>query len=157
MKLYRRGLEALEASQLDRAGSCLTDAIGADDRNAHAWMALGVVRFRQDRLFQAASAFDRAARLEPTRHEPHFNIGTVLESAGHHAQAVEAYNTALKLAPNQLEVMENLARCYIHTGTQPQRARELIERCLQTERRPEWRAWLQDQAVRLRPGREQSP
>lgn len=157
MELYSRGLRAYRASDLDRARRYLTDAVTVNDHNACAWMALGAVEFHRDRFFQAASAFHRAAMLEPTRYEPHFNIGTILESVGRYAQAIEAYRTALKLAPGQIEVMENLARCYVRSNTRLDEARGLIDKAIQSERRPAWRMWLAGQAAALRAKGDHEP
>ena len=46
----------------------------------------------------------------PHRYEPHFNLGSVLESAGLYSQAIKAYKGVLELAPDNVEVMKNLAQ-----------------------------------------------
>ena len=148
-RLYERGINAYRASNLELAGEYLEKAIGMDEQNIHAWMVLGIVHFEREKLFEAAHAFHRVSRLEPSRYEPHFNIGTILESVGRYEQAIESYETALKAAPGQLEVMENLARCYLKANQKPDRTRKLIERSLAVEQRPEWRDWLRSQALRL--------
>ena len=148
-KLYQQGMEAYESKDRPKARSLLTEAVTADSRNAHAWVALGVVEMEMDNLFDAAVAFHRAARLQPSRYEPHYNVGLLYESLGRYQRAAEAYESALELAPDQTEVMENLARCYIRSGTKLDRAKELIDRALQKERRPEWREWLERQSLRL--------
>lgn len=151
MQLYRKGLEAHEASHLDKAHKLLSGAVAADKRNASAWMALGAIEFERDSLFKAAEAFHRACRLEPRRYEPHFNVGTILESAGRYQQAVREYEIALELAPDQIEVMENLARCYIKLDTNLDKAKKLVDRALTFEARSEWRLWLMKQSNRLSP------
>ncbi len=143
--LYQEGLEDYQAGDPDKARMHLVDSVEADERNARGWMLLGVIEYENDKLFEAASAFRRAARLEPMRYEPHFNIGAVLEKAGRYEQAIESYETALKLAPDELAVMENLARCYIRTETKLSVAKELIAQALPREARPEWRIWLAEQ------------
>ncbi|MCK4277112.1 MAG: tetratricopeptide repeat protein [Phycisphaerae bacterium] len=128
-----------------------------DERNARGWMLLGVIEYENDRLFEAASAFHRASRLEPMRYEPHFNTGAVLEKAGRYEQAIESYEAALKLAPDELAVMENLARCYIRAKTKLSVAKELIAKALPKEARPEWRIWLAEQLHRLEAGARDTP
>lgn len=149
MGLYKRGAAAHEAEDLEKACELLSKAVAVDNRNACAWMELGVVEFKRDRAFHAASAFDRAARLEPTRYEPHLNMGTVLESVGRYKEAINSYETAQRLAPDEIHVMENLARCYVQANTDLQKAKELVHKALLREDRPQWRAWLQAQVVRL--------
>jgi len=149
MELYRQGRQACRARDLERAGELLGKAVGVDDRNVLAWMTLGLVHHERQRAYEAAEAFHRAARLEPTRYEPHFNLGIVLESAGRLGPAIDAYEKALALAPEEVAVMENLARCYIRADRDLGRAAELVEKALRSERRPEWRLWLQQQSARL--------
>ena len=146
LALYRKGLDAYRASLRDKAQEYLAGSVAEDERNAHAWMALGVVEFERDRLFEAAHAFHRAARLAPDRYEPHFNLGMLMESVGRYAQAITAYEKALTLSVDQTEVMENLARCYLVTNQNSVKAKELVDRALLSERRPEWRAWLERQS-----------
>ncbi len=149
IELYRKGMAAYEAGDFIEAHKCLAKSVSQDDRNVRAWMALGVVEFERDSFFEAAHAFHRVARLAPTRYEPHFNLGIILESVGRHTQAIEAYEKALKLAPHQTEVMENMARCYIRTDQDLDKARGLIDQALLDEHRPRWQQWLERQSLRL--------
>jgi len=154
---YRLAAKAHKKDDLKSARKHATAALDASDRNAEAWMLLGLIEYQEDRIFEAASCFHRAGLLAPDRYEPPYNIGILLESAGRYKQAIESYQTALKLNPNQLEVMENLARCYIRSNTDLDHAKELIDRALLTEQRPQWREWLLDQSRRLATRKESSP
>lgn len=149
MSLYQQGLDADARGKHDQARDLLRQAVDADEDNASAWMALGGVEFPLENYFEAAQAFHHAARLAPTRYEPHFNLGTVLEAVGHYSDAIKAYEVALSLAPDQLEVMENLARALVRSGREPERAEALVRQALRTEFRPDWREWLLLQASRL--------
>lgn len=149
MSLYQQGLDADVRGKHDQARDLLRQSVDADEDNASAWMALGGVEFRLENYFEAAEAFHHAARLAPTRYEPHFNLGTVLEAVGHYSDAIQAYEVALSLAPDQLEVMENLARALVRSGREPERAEALVRQALRTEFRPDWREWLLLQASRL--------
>jgi len=154
---YRLAAQAYEDDDLKSAREHATAALDASDRNAEAWMLMGLIEYKEDRVFDAASCFHRASFLVPDRFEPPYNIGILLESAGRYKQAIESYQAALKLSPNQLEVMENLARCYIRSNTDLDHAKELIDRALLTEQRPQWRLWLLDQSHRLATRKEASP
>jgi len=152
IQLLKKGQEARDASQPEQARKCLAQAVLEDDRNAVAWMALGALEYEQGKYYEAACAFHRASRLEPSRYEPHFNIGLVMESAGLYFKAIPAYESALKLSGEQLEVMEHLARCYVRTGTNLRKARELVDKAGAVECRPEWLRWLEQASAKL--GRE---
>ena len=147
--LYEESMDAYQNSDLELAQKKLRRAVAEDSRHGGAWLALGVVEFQRRRFFQAAEAFDRAVHLLPTRYEPRFNLGSVFESVGRYGKAIEHYRTALDLSPDQVEVMENLARCYILMNQNLEEAKELIDRSLAREHRPKWRRWLQQQGVRL--------
>jgi tetratricopeptide (TPR) repeat protein len=156
MNIYHLGLTAYHDSLISQAHEHFTNAINVDEQNVYAWMMLGLVEYKQDNLFKAAYAFHQAAVLEPDRYEPHFNIGTIQESVDRYGQAIEAYETALKLAPDQVEIMENLARCYIKTNQKLDKAQQLIVRALVAEQRPQWRMWLENQALRLSSKKEEN-
>lgn len=149
MRLYESGLKEYRASNLDQAKIHLQKAVAQDDRNPHAWMALGLVEFKRDRLFDAAYAFHKASHIEPSRYEPLYNIGILYETIGRYDQAIEAYEKAFQLAPNQVEVMENLARCYIKTNQNPEHTKELIDKAILSEERPQWQDWLKEQSIFL--------
>ncbi len=149
MALLRKGQHAYASGNMDEARKCLAQAVIVDSQNAYAWMALGLVHYHCDHLYDAAAAFDKAAKLEPDRYEPQFNIGSVLETCGRYREAIQAYEKALHLAPDRVEVMENLARCYIRARAEPAKAKELVDKALAQEARPEWQVWLKHQAARL--------
>jgi len=147
--LYRSALRARQDGDLAAARELMAAAVEKDDRNARAWMRLGLYQYEEGNLYDAAQAFHRASRLRPERYEPHFNIGMVHESVGHLRQAIREYELALELAPGQVAVMENLARCYLATNTEMDKAKRLVNQALESESRPEWVRWLTGQAIRL--------
>lgn len=146
--LYEKSMTAYSESRPKDAITHLNEAVNIDPQNSKAWMTLGVLEYARDCIFEAAQAFHRASKLEPTRYEPHFNLGSIFESVGYHEQAIEEYEVALKLAPSNIEVMENLARCYFRSGKKTPNAQNLVRQALQKELRPEWRRWLEMQNCR---------
>lgn len=146
--LYQEAMSEYRAGLIEDARRLLRESVEADSRNAPAWVAMGVLEYENNNLFEAADAFGRALRLEPRRVEPHYNMGLVYETAGKYSQAVESYEKALELAPDEPTVMENLIRCYIKTD-HPREALRLIDGALLLEQRPPWREWLELQKFRL--------
>ena len=144
MNLYRQAMLSEQAGDSSQAVRLLEQAVKADDTNAYAWMALGEAAYRQERMYDAARAFDKAAKLEPDRWEPHYNSGIVLEEAGLFEEAIQEYRMALDLSPSRLEVMENLARVYVRTNNR-EAAEPLLRRAVAQEGRPQWRRWLKSQ------------
>lgn len=155
--LLREGFEAYRRGELDAAADRLRGSVRADGRNAAAWLALGVAEHDRRRFQEAAEAYQRASELVPSRFEPHYNLGTLLESVGRFDQAIEAYEAALEAAPDNLYVQENLARAYIRADRDLNRARRLVGEALEREYRPEWRQWLRLQSLRLSKQSPDSP
>ncbi len=147
--LYREAMSEYGAGNIEGARRLLGESVETDSRNASAWVALGVLEYESNNLFEAADAFGRALHLEPRRFEPHYNMGLVYETAWKYSQAVESYKKALDLAPDEPAVMENLIRCYIKTNHPKEETLRLIDRALLLEQRPQWREWLEIQKAAL--------
>lgn len=146
---YRLAAASYDKGDFKTARDQAQKAIAAYDRNAQAWMLMGLIENEECRIFEAAGCFHKASLLAPDRYEPLYNIGVLLESFGRYMEAIESYQAALKLSPGQLEVIENLARCYIRTGTHLNEAKSLIDQALLTEQRSQWRQWLSQQSHML--------
>ena len=135
------GIAEFRLNHLDQAGSAVQKETVSSPRDANAWMWLGVVRLAQDRAEEAADALDRAAKLKPDdqdilyhRGRAHllvsknsyarmFKINThswlvhrVLAQADaeadRHADAIAEYEAAIKLAPTQPGLHEELGSEY---------------------------------------------
>lgn len=156
MKLYREGVEAYKNSDRERARQSFDESVALNRRNVQAWMHLGVVEFELYNLFEAAEAFQRASDLARDRYEPHFNLGSVFESAGKLDEAISEYKKAFELAPRSAEVMENLARCYLATNHDRGETAQLLENALAVEHRPEWIRWVRSQLQLLGERKETS-
>lgn len=149
MDVYRRAVALHESGETDEALELLRTAIDKYERNAFAWMRLGVLEFERNRMFEAAQAFSRTSELVPDQHQPYFNLGSVLEAAGKYDDAIRQYRIAMEKSSSNPEIMENLARCYLATDARISEARNLVENALRFEQRPEWVVWLQEQIQRI--------
>lgn len=157
--IVQDALNALAKDEHDRSAELALRAIEIDDGFADSWLILGLVRFQQDRLQDAAVALQRAADLAPSNPIPRYNLGIVFETAGLYDRAIEAYESALRLAPDDLYTIENLARTYVRAKQSFPRALELVQQALQREYREHWREWLiiQESLLRERVAREEAP
>jgi len=147
---YRMGVTALSAGELERAERRFQEATELNPYHGAAHNDLGVVHFRRGDLYQAAVAFDTAAKNLVDRHEPFFNLGMVLEKGGLLREAMEAYRNALRLAPEDLPTIRALVRTRAKLGEGGAQTARLIERALLQEQNPQWRRWLRLQRLRLR-------
>jgi len=102
----------------------------------------GLCLLLQDKYFEAAVAFKRAATFEPTDSRPRYNLGVTFERATNWVVAAEYYEQALKLDPEDLHACENLIRVYVKLGRPRSEIAPLARRALLKEMRPEWIAWL---------------
>jgi Tfp pilus assembly protein PilF len=148
MELYKQAMSEYDAKNFHRAHNLLRQSVEVYGRNASAWLALGIVEYEKDNLFEAAHAVSQALRLEPGRFEVHYNMGLIYETAVKYSQAIVSYNKALQIAPDEPAVMENLIRCYMKTGQQREEILQLIDRALLLEPRLQWREWLEVQKYR---------
>lgn len=147
---YKSAMDDYRDERMEAAEEGLREAIEISDRNVAAWNALGVVSFHQGDFATATRAFQSASRLSPGAYEPHYNLGLVFETMGRFADAIRTYEAGLALDSDALELQENLARTYIRADVQPRRAEELLREALKWENRPEWRKWMELEAIRLR-------
>lgn len=145
------GVRLLARDEYEDARGAFEAAIEASPGSAAAWNNLGSTLQQQDRPAAAARAYRRAAELQPHRPEPLNNLGLVLEQAGRLDRAIHHYHQALELDPDSPRVLGNLVRARVLRGDTGEDLREQIDRLLQVDDRPEWAAWAQRQAIRLRP------
>ena len=146
---YRQGLAAYQGGELESAAQALESAIREVPEHSFAWVLLGAVEYERQRYLYAGRAFERAAKLAPDRFEGHFSLGLVFETVGNRVEAIPHYRKALEIAPKEVEVLENLARCLIEMREQLDEAEELIDLAIELEHRPEWLVWLRRQKATL--------
>ena len=156
-KLYSRGAGALSEDKLPEAKRYLLQALELNAYHGAAHNDLGVVYFKEGNFYEAASEFDVASRHLLGRYRPFYNLGMVLEEAGQLRQAADAYQNALKIAPEELAVMENLARTYVKLNSNHRETIELLAKSLLREQDPDWQRWLRLQLFRLRGDPEVPP
>jgi tetratricopeptide (TPR) repeat protein len=102
-------------------------------------------------LYDAAREFDYAARLMPYQPDPRNNLGLVFEETGKFREAVESYERARKLAPDNPEYIGNLARVRVRRGDRDDETRKLLEELTFKDPRPDWRDWARMKLFELKP------
>jgi Flp pilus assembly protein TadD len=126
-RLNEQGLTLLEQGRLAEAEAALRRAVEEDPYCGEAHGNLGVVLLRQNKYFDAGWELRYAVCLLPKAAAPRANLGILYEAVGHYDASQENLQQALKLAPEDLEIIGHLARLHVRQG----------------QRTPETLAWLQ--------------
>src|SRR5688572_315495 len=105
----REAFAALQLGQPDRADRLLEGLLRKTPRHFDALIALGAVRGQQGRFADAATLFERAAKVRPDDADAHYNIGVAHAHLGSKERALECYRRALRAEPRHLNACNNLA------------------------------------------------
>jgi tetratricopeptide (TPR) repeat protein len=144
--LNRQGLAAsdpLAARQL------FTQATQIDPLYGPAFHNLGITLLRQGAYYQAATAFDTAIRLMPQNPAPRLYLGLVYEEAGQFPTAVDYYQQALELAPDDIETVQALTRTLVRLERVDATALAHLRRIAIQGTSDEWRLWAGHTLTRL--------
>jgi tetratricopeptide (TPR) repeat protein len=155
------GISEFRLNHLTEAVAAVQKETAAYPKDANAWMWLGVVRLAQDRAEDAAEALDRADKLKPGdqdilyhrgrahllvskdsygdmfKVDPHsWLVHRVLAQANaeaeRHVEAIEEYEAAIKLAPDQPGLHEELGSEYRNANKIPE-AKQAFQRELEID------------------------
>ncbi|MBZ4419400.1 protein kinase [Myxococcus sp. RHSTA-1-4] len=110
----RYGRLLSQSGRLDEAAAVLA-AWTRDHDDAESLAELGFVRFRQERVDDAASLLRRAIRKDARLSVAHYYLGAVLFRQGDTAAAERSYVEADRLAPEDPRALT--ARCQLHAHT----------------------------------------
>ena len=111
LPLARRGLghTLLAAGRLPEAEAVLRELIQMESENPQNWVALGSVYTRLLRQNDALSAFEQAARLNPTQVRLRLSIGHLHKTLGQRVECERAYHECLRMEPDCGEAYWSLA------------------------------------------------
>jgi tetratricopeptide (TPR) repeat protein len=128
---FNRGNCRSDLEQYSQAMSDYDKAIELDADFAYAWEGKGVCLFYLERHREALSAWRRALELAPDLMWSNNNIGWVLAGTfGKYEEALQWYDRAIKLGPNESRPVVNKAKALIALKRVPE-ANTLIEGVLQ--------------------------
>lgn len=115
--LFQQGL-ALEESgaPIEEAIAAYREAVELNPAAAGAWVNLGTICFRQNKLAEAERHYHKALEAEHDYALAHFNLGNLYDEQGRLGAARECYLRALKLKPNYADAHFNLALLCEKTG-----------------------------------------
>jgi len=89
----------------ERAQKSFEQSLGFNSTQFNAWRGLGLLAQKQGKFEEAISDLSRAVELQPTA-QGYFELGRVLEQAGHVPEALDAYQQALKISPEFVEAQQ---------------------------------------------------
>ena len=70
------------------------------------WFNLGRLYLRSEKYEQALKCFNRAVEISPSNGDCYFYLGVYYESVDNAAKAIEAYNQAIALAVNPMDISD---------------------------------------------------
>ena len=148
-ELYLLGTEKLEQinrADVEEAIKLLKRAVELDPGLARAWVELYhaysvMTSFGADfegNLKLAAEAAERAVMLDPSDAEAHAVLGLSFGDRNDLARAKAEFDTALRMAPNQFEILTFYA-CLASTFGEPQRGAEMVDQAIRLN--PNYPMW----------------
>lgn len=105
--LMNRARESHARGDLAAAAKGYENILKRDPRNFEAAYFLAVAFYQAGRLERAADLFATAAKINPSRVEPHKDRGLVLMKLGQYEAALASFETAAQLAPDNPELFLN--------------------------------------------------
>jgi tetratricopeptide (TPR) repeat protein len=82
----------------EQAHKNFEESLRFNSNQFNAWLGLGLLAQKQGKVGEAISALSRSVEVQPTA-EAYFQLGQMLAQTGHIPEALDAYQQALKLAP----------------------------------------------------------
>ncbi len=114
--VYRDALRLREQGQNDLAVEKLKEVIEADSGFALAYSELGRAHLGTGDFERAEAVLRKATVLDPWSFPDHVDLARVCQRQGKWAEAAGAYGRAAELAPENLAVQLEIARCYLKAG-----------------------------------------
>jgi len=103
-----RGAAQRELGDDDAARKSYDQSLRLNPNQFNAWLGLGLLAEKQGKLAEAISDLSRAVELRPTP-RAYYELGRTLALAGRSAEALDAYEQALKIAPDFAEAQQAAA------------------------------------------------
>ena len=110
--LYNLGLAYSDASEMERALTCLRRLLGLEPGNVNGRIALGVALMRQGQSRPALAEFQRAVQDDPENPVAQRNLGRCLYHLGQIDESLEPLRRATELAPDDLPAWLGLGQSY---------------------------------------------
>jgi Tfp pilus assembly protein PilF len=145
-------VDAVACADVDpaKAESLLRQALTADLFHGPAHNDLGVLFFREGKLYEAATEFEWARKLMPGHPDPRLNLALVLDRAGQTHDALAAYESALEAAPEHVPTMQAYARLAVREGRHDEKTTGMVKTIALRGETDAWRDWAAREMARVR-------
>lgn len=108
------------------AENVLYSAIDRYEKNEDLVLLLIDLLYQKKEIGKAVSVLDATSAKNDSSYIFPYTKGLVYQKANNYKKAIEAYEAALKLAPDKVEIYENIGTCYYNIGVEiQQNARKL--------------------------------
>jgi len=114
--LFREGVAAQKAGQLDEAEKAFLKVLEGGGKVAFVYNNLGIVYQQRGDLARAIAQFREAIRLQPDYVAPRILLGASLLATRHVAEATRHLERAVKFQPREPLARLQLAKAYEHAG-----------------------------------------
>ena len=141
------GLRHMADGELDAALAAFRRAVDADPYSGPAHCNLGVALLLKGQPFDGGWELRNACRLMPKAAQPRANLALLYESVGKYGQAEEELRAALALAPEDVEIIGQLARLRVRTGRYDDQTVAWLQTVAEQDDDAVWRAWAQRQLI----------
>lgn len=108
---YEKAVIAMKYELLDEAIKYLNQALALDSNHYESYNLLGLIHFKKQNFFQAASAYEKCLELRPDQPEVHNNLGFVYQELELPDKAEEEYKKAYSIDEN-FNASFSLAKIY---------------------------------------------
>jgi tetratricopeptide (TPR) repeat protein len=120
--VYRDGLSHHQAGRLDQARQRYEQVLAADAHHFDALHMLGVLAIQTGRLDAAVDLIRGAISLRKGDPGAYGNLGNALNALNRHAEALEASDRAIALAPSFAQAHGNRGQALLHLGRREEAA-----------------------------------
>jgi len=111
--LFQKAEEAVAKKKFDQAIDLLKQVVATDQNDFQACTALGSIYFSEQKLDDAAGAYQKAIDIHPTSPRAYLNLGRVRSSQKKYEEAVEPLTKAVELQPTSGDANYLLGECYL--------------------------------------------
>ncbi|XP_076445747.1 protein O-mannosyl-transferase TMTC3-like [Babylonia areolata] len=115
-------LVSKDPSRLDEARALLQQAIAMRTDFIDAYINLGDIFVKLDRIPDAQTTYEEAIKIEPRNADLHFNLGVVHLEQKHNVEAKRCFDEALRINPDHTQSLYNSAILMQESGNPNERA-----------------------------------